>query len=541
MGLGKTFMVLTAALYAKIVSNILVSNKEFKLPFLFGRALHLWREEVKQGIPGLSLVHRGWYPCTHAQPLPRRLFQLLDNDKPTDIAPWHPLLCVVLPSVRETFVAPTKTITAGTHLTIRDLSAEGNAEMSHTHLNFSFKFPELMWDIHVVTYNALMERGQRNPSGTPRQLTNCTWPWGISDESHRFKGPKSIGWKVVSEADIGFKVQVTATPAYHSLRDWANITRWLFAIPEVAEDPDAVAKHGPAALEKAIMDIQYAVYKDLSAHEQQAAAQSMIDVFRPWTIHRYTESKLASGAPLISIPTKIIHQVLLEWTAEEQECLATTIGRQQQQTLTEEHGVAWRVHRWQLASFSFLLQEEGDHHGDDERKWREEWEPTNFDKGPIFRWLQGFMNDLVTKSATIPLLNDRAEQFETPVPSPLRQKALVFSLLPGQVQHIQWWLRHYISQVHLVQMLSDDSPDNCTELMNEFQTTARCAVFLTTIKVGGTGLNLVAANHTVILQKPWVLNEQHHAFGRIVRLGQTRQPYCWLLNVGPGGYDDRVT
>ena len=183
-----------------------------------------------------------------------------------------------------------------------------------------------MWNIHVVTYNALTECGQRNPSGTPRQLTNCTWSWGIFDESHRYKGPQSIGWKVVSEADISFKVQVTATPAYHLLQDWANLTRWLFAIPEVVEDPDAVAKHGPAALEKAVMDIQCAVSKDLPTHEQQAAAQAMIDVIRPWTICQWTESKLASGAPLISIPTEIVHQVVLEWTAEEQERLATTIG-----------------------------------------------------------------------------------------------------------------------------------------------------------------------------------------------------------------------
>ena len=89
-------------------------------------------------------------------------------------------------------------------------------------------------------------------------------------------------------------------------------------------------------------------------------------------------------------------------------------------------------------------------------------------------------------------------------------------------------------------MLSGDSPDDRTELMNEFQNTARCAVFLTTTKVGGTGLNLVAANHAVILQKPWLLNEQRHPFGRIVGLGQTRKPHCWLLNVGLGGYDDRV-
>ena len=112
-----------------------------------------------------------------------------------------------------------------------------------------------MWDIHVVTYNTLTERGERNPSRTPRQLTNFTWSWGIFDKSHTFKGPKSIGWKVVSEADIGFKVQVTATPASHSLRDWANLTHWLFAIPEVAEDPDAVTKHGLAALEKVVVDI----------------------------------------------------------------------------------------------------------------------------------------------------------------------------------------------------------------------------------------------------------------------------------------------
>ena len=104
--------------------------------------LHLWREEVEQGFPGFSLVHRGWYPYTHARPLSRRLFQLLDNDKLTDIAPWHPVLCIVLPSVRETFVAATKTSTAGTHFTIRDLSAEGGAGTSHTHLNFSSSFPK---------------------------------------------------------------------------------------------------------------------------------------------------------------------------------------------------------------------------------------------------------------------------------------------------------------------------------------------------------------------------------------------------------------
>ena len=96
------------------------------------------------------------------------------------------------------------------------------------------------------------------------------------------------------------------------------------------EDPDAIARHGPAALEISIVDIQRAVSKDLPVHEHQEAGQAMIDVLRPWIIRRWAELKLASGAPLISMPSEIVHQVRLEWTAEEQEFLMTTVGRLQQ-------------------------------------------------------------------------------------------------------------------------------------------------------------------------------------------------------------------
>ena len=104
--------------------------------------------------------------------------------------PWYLVLCVVRPSVWETFVAATKTITAGTSFTICDFSDAGCAEISYTHRNFLVKFSERMWDINVITYNALTERGQRNHNGTPRQLMSCTWSWGIFYESHRYKKPK---------------------------------------------------------------------------------------------------------------------------------------------------------------------------------------------------------------------------------------------------------------------------------------------------------------------------------------------------------------
>ena len=56
-----------------------------------------------------------------------------------------------------------------------------------------------------------------------------------------------------------------------------------------------------------------------------------------------------------------------------------------------------------------------------------------------------------------------------------------------------------------------------------------------------TGLNLTAANHAVITQKFWVLNEQRQAFARVVWLGQNRVPHTWLLNTGPIGYDNRMS
>ena len=66
----------------------------------------------------------------------------------------------------------------------------------------------------------------------------------------------------------------------------------------------------------------------------------MIDIVRPRMIRWWTESKQASGEPLISITTEIVHKVVLKWTAEEQERLATTGGGLPRHTLMEEHEVA---------------------------------------------------------------------------------------------------------------------------------------------------------------------------------------------------------
>jgi SNF2 family DNA or RNA helicase len=48
--------------------------------------------------------------------------------------------------------------------------------------------------------------------------------------------------------------------------------------------------------------------------------------------------------------------------------------------------------------------------------------------------------------------------------------------------------------------------DKHTEIQLKFQYLPNLSAFITTSKVGQTGLNLTAANHAVIAQKFWVSN-----------------------------------
>jgi hypothetical protein len=72
--------------------------------------------------------------------------------------------------------------------------------------------------------------------------------------------------------------------------------------------------------------------------------------------------------------------------------------------------------------------------------------------------------------------------------------------------------------------------DEGTEMQLKFHDFPNPSVFVTTPKVGETGLNLTAANDAVITQKFWVINEQRQAFAQVIRLGQNRVPHTWLLN-----------
>jgi hypothetical protein len=105
---------------------------------------------------------------------------------------------------------------------------------------------------------------------------------------------------------------------------------------------------------------------------------------------------------------------------------------------------------------------------------------------------------------------------------------------------LRWWLTT-LSADHLdcFYIYAEMGNDERTEMQLKFQGSPNASMFVTTTKVGGTCRNLTAANHVVISQKFWVLNEQRQAIAEVVRLWQNRVPHTWLLDTRPSVYDNR--
>ena len=171
------------------------------------------------------------------------------------------------------------------------------------------------------------------------------------DESQWYKTRNSVGWRIAMNARIGFKLQVTAKPGFHSLYDWCYQTMRLFSgAPENLDDDAVMGKHSASALNSAVKSLMHAILTE-DEEAQQNAAHGMIQIARLWTIRRWSESNLANGKPLIRIPKQNAHPVDLEWTEDEEAKVQTLVERY---TSRGPSG-AWRVHRWQPACFSVVL------------------------------------------------------------------------------------------------------------------------------------------------------------------------------------------
>jgi len=292
---------------------------------------------------------------------------------------------------------------------------------------------------------------------------------------------------------------------YHTVGDWVVQTEWQFAQVTDQNEPDS---HGLHPLDSAIAE---AKRNNITLEE---AYDKIKDISWLWTLRRWGETKDANGEPLVRIPKLVQHEVRLEYTNNE----ATAMDSWIEDTKGDKwNAIQTVLHEWCLACLTMALPDDNISLDDSESidaavAYRQSWERNSFRGGPVFRWLS---------EVSVPKLLGTPE-------GGMPNKVVIFALLPGQASYVNWFLQTFHAGIHSILYHSGIPSRDHDWLLQEFASVDRSAALILTPALGGTGLNLVAANHVIIMQKLWNLIEQGQAVARI-------SPY--RPNANPKGMD----
>ncbi len=104
-------------------------------------------------------------------------------------------------------------------------------------------------------------------------------------------------------------------------------------------------------------------------------------------------------------------------------------------------------------------------------------------------------------------------------------KTLVFSQFTSMLAIV----RQHLDKKGIVYEYLDGQTRDRKERVERFQSDDKCGVFLISLKAGGLGLNLTAADYVFILDPWWNPAVETQAIDRAHRVGQTRQVFAYRL------------
>jgi non-specific serine/threonine protein kinase len=115
------------------------------------------------------------------------------------------------------------------------------------------------------------------------------------------------------------------------------------------------------------------------------------------------------------------------------------------------------------------------------------------------------------------------------------RKILLFSQFRGMLSIIRSWL----DEIGTEYLYLDGATRNRQELIDRFSTDDSVRLFLISLKAGGSGLNLMAADTVIIYDPWWNPAVEAQATDRAHRLGQDK-PVTSLKLIAPGTVEERV-
>ncbi|HLQ45323.1 MAG TPA: DEAD/DEAH box helicase, partial [Planctomycetaceae bacterium] len=106
-----------------------------------------------------------------------------------------------------------------------------------------------------------------------------------------------------------------------------------------------------------------------------------------------------------------------------------------------------------------------------------------------------------------------------------KHKTLVFSQFTSLLSIV----RHHLDQRGIIYEYLDGQTRDRRAPVERFQTDPNCPLFLISLKAGGLGLNLTAADYVFLLDPWWNPAVEAQAIDRAHRLGQTQQVFAYRL------------
>lgn len=106
-------------------------------------------------------------------------------------------------------------------------------------------------------------------------------------------------------------------------------------------------------------------------------------------------------------------------------------------------------------------------------------------------------------------------------------KALVFSQFLGMLSLIKQKLKE--NEIEFEYFDGSTSPPDREKAIQNFQSNEKCRVFLISLKAGGVGLNLTAADYVYIVDPWWNPAVEQQAIDRTHRIGQTKNIFAYRM------------
>jgi len=284
---------------------------------------------------------------------------------------------------------------------------------------------------------------------------------------------------------------------------------WLFAgVPDDPHDDTVMEKQRADALYSAVKNLMHAIQTE-DEEAQQDAAHQMIQISKPCTMRMWSESKLTNRQPL-NADTEGDCTPNLSWVDRGR--ASKTEGPGREILFTECFGSM----AGSSIAASMCFVGVGRHRGLQQRCWTiVQWMPTRYLGGladfpmaerdisanacqrtcRVSRTWRRQRNKWATLSGT-------CESWKCSSSASPSQKAVLFCPLPGRVHHLKWWwTKYFADHVDIFDMYAEMGNDERTEMKLELKDSPDPSVFVTTPKVGRTGLNLITGNHALITQK----------------------------------------